>query len=41
MKCWNMIKDFLPKFQYEKLETLCEVLKVEFDKVNRKPKSID
>ena len=39
--CWNMLKEFIPKFQYEKLDNLCEILKAEFEKINKKPTSID
>lgn len=35
------LQDFVPMFQYEKLDALCEILKVEFEKVSRKPQSID
>ena len=40
-RCWEMIMGFIPTFQYEKLEILCEQLKKEHEKVARKPKSID
>ena len=41
MKCWEKIRDFIPRFQYEKLDYLCEILKVEYAKVQRVPKTID
>jgi hypothetical protein len=40
-KVWNMLKEFIPRFQYEKLDALCEGLKVEFAKVSRKATTVD
>jgi len=39
--CLRVLQEFIPKFQYEKLDTLCEILKVEFEKVSRQSVSID
>ena len=41
MKCWDVVREQIPRFQYEKLDILCELLKVEFEKVSRKPVTID
>lgn len=41
IKCWEKIKEYIPSFQYEKLDVLCETLKKEYDKVCRQPKTID
>jgi len=40
-QCWKMLQEFIPKFQFEKIDSLCETLKVEYEKVSRKPQSID
>jgi hypothetical protein len=39
--CLKKLTEFIPKFQFEKLDVLCETLKVEFEKVSRKSQSID
>lgn len=41
IKCQEALRNFIPKLQFEKLEALCEILKVEFGKVSRSPKTID
>ena len=40
-QCWNVLKEFIPKLQFEKIDYLCEIFKVEHDKVSRKPQSVD
>jgi len=40
-RCWAMIRDFVPKFQYEKLEHLHDILLVELEKVSRRATTID
>ena len=39
--CLNAMVDFIPKHTFQKLDLLCENLKVEYNKVVRIPKSID
>jgi hypothetical protein len=39
-KCWKDIMEFIPKLQYEKLDALHEILKVESAKVSRTPTNI-
>lgn len=39
--CLKKLTEFIPKFQYEKLDVLCETLKIEHEKVSRKSQSID